>query len=95
MKAKCPVCAQAIELHKNGEFVAHAGRDKKECAFSGHPRPPKIGDLAQYKLEDVKIVRGAYARFGAVRVVVERARDKRRFTVALRELTGIKPGKEA
>jgi len=97
MKAKCPACNQTIELHKDGTFVEHdsPNTNSSHCTFSGKPRPPKIGDTATYNLDEVKIVRGAFARFGAVRVVVERTRDKRRFTVALSYLKAIKPGKEA
>lgn len=42
-----------------------------------------IGCSAIYKNQAVKVVRGAFPRFGDQRVVIERKSDKRKFTSQL------------
>lgn len=44
---------------------------------------------ATYKNEKVKVIRGAFPRFGQQRVVIERQSDKRKFTVGVNYLTVI------
>lgn len=50
-----------------------------------------IGDEVIYKGARAKIVRGSYPRFGLQRVVIERQKDGRRFTV---DLASLRPASE-
>ena len=47
----------------------------------------KANDLVIYKGQPMRVIRGAPVRYGEKRVVVERVRDSRRFTVKVSLLT--------